>query len=34
MSYTITIDKDDIKLKNTRFSTFSDFIDEVEDYKL
>lgn len=30
---TIQIEKEDIKLKNTRFTTFSDFIDEVEDYK-
>lgn len=30
---TIQIEKEDMKLKNTTFSTFNDFIDEVEDYK-
>ena len=25
--------EEDIKLKNTKFSTFTDFINEVEDYK-
>jgi len=30
---TITILNEDIKLKNYTFTTFSDFIDEIEDYK-
>ena len=30
---TIQIEKEDIKLKNNKFATFEDLIEEIEDYK-
>lgn len=33
MALTVTIENDNIKLKNTNFATFNDLIEEIEDYK-